>query len=293
MRSFRPLLMPLCALAASLCLSGCGPREIAYNSNSGPDGVRDTATQLYLNTSEDDRCNGDEGDNEDWRYLLIDEAGLLKVSVRVDNPRMEANVFLHDGFGRAIDRLNINASSDFYEFNEIEVPVGRYYFRIACDKGQSVYTVSASFREPQKVAEPAQVYVVEAAPEPKVEEPRPRKKRREKKEEPKKVEEPRPEPKVEAPEPEPVPEPVAALPPKPVVGTITLVTPSDGGKAKITIRGVGSKYGVDSSMKGKLKGKGKTVTLIDCEKTKCQGIIEADQEELKDFTEVEFLVPQS
>lgn len=296
MRSTRPWLVTLATalVASASLLQGCGPREIAYNSNSGPDGVRDTATQLYLNTSEDDRCNADEGDHEDWRYLLIEKPGLLRVSVRVDNPRMDANVYLHDGFGRAIDRLNVNGSSDFYEFNEIEVPVGRYYFRMACNSGQSVYTVSATFREPERVAEPETVFVVDATPEPPKEDPKPRvKKKPAPKPEPKKEEPKKEEPKVvvEAPKEEPAPEPVS-LPPKSVVGTITLVTPSDGGKAKITIRGIGSKYGVDSSMKGKLKNKGKTVTLIDCEASKCQGIVEADQEELKQYNEVEFIVPQ-
>ncbi|OIP28990.1 MAG: hypothetical protein AUK47_28600 [Deltaproteobacteria bacterium CG2_30_63_29] len=275
-----------------LAVLACGPKEVGYNSNSGADGVRDTATQLYLNTSDDDRCNAETGDNEDWKYLLIEQAGVLRVSVRVDNPRMDADLFLHDGFGRAIDRLNITESSDFYEFSEIEVPVGRYYFRVACMKGQSVYTVSAAFSVPEDTAEPATVYVVEAEVQDKDPVEKKVKKVKTKKPDDPVVEKDPPvvvevkkdDPPVEEP-------PVTAEPPKKVTGTITLVTPDESGKAKITIRGIGSKYGVTKEMTGKLVGRGKKVTLYDCEARKCQGVVEADQEELKQYDKVEFMVP--
>ena len=290
MKPHRFLLFIALSAAFLFYSAACTQKEVGYNSNSGLDGVRDTASQLYLNTSQDDRCNAEEGDNEDWRYMLIEEPGLLHVSVRVDNPRMEADLYLHDGFGRPVDRLNVTESSDFYEFDPLEVPVGRYYFRIACLKGQSVYTVSAAFDQPEVVAEPSTVYVVEPDPEPEPVKPRKRDKKEKKVE--KKPKETAPVIKIAPPEPEPEPVVESDNPPKSVVGTITLVTPGDSGKAKVVIRGIGKKYGITKDMRGTLKGRGKKVSLFSCESTKCQGIVEADEEELKEYDKVEFLVPQ-
>ncbi len=277
-------------ISVGIFLLGCGPQAVPYNSASGPDGIRDTAPQLYLNTSEDDRCHAEAGDNEDWRYMLITERGTLRVAVRIDNPRITADLFLHDGFGRPVDRLNVNPNSDFYEFRPLDVEPGRYYFRIACLKGQSVYTVSANFARPEQTVAAETIFVVEPPDEPVG--PTKTKPPVKTKTEKTPVRQPDTPAVVVTKTPEPVvPETPSATPPKKVQGTITLVTPGDGGMARIVIRGIGTNFGIDESKKGTLIGRNKTVTLFSCEASRCQGMIEADQEELKTYNKVEFIVP--
>ena len=274
-------------LMASWGLVGCVTQHTGYNENSGPDGIRDTAPQLYLNSSQDDRCNAEMGDNEDWRYMLLEEPGVLDIAVRVDNPQLNADIYIHDGFGRPVDRLKVNPSSDFYAFPPLEVPKGRYFFRMACMKGASVYTVSARFITPQVLIPKPQIKIGLGGDENKSHDESDEgqggsstgrgKGSVEKSTEVTEGHQEEPE--------------RAAI--REIEGTITLVTPGEDGKTKIVIRGVGKSNGVSKEMTGRLKGRDKKVKLYTCYSTKCQGFVDADEEELREFTKVVFAVPES
>ena len=60
---FRTIVAITATLTAALWLSSCS-KEIEYNSNSGYDGSRDSASQLLVNTSKVDDVSAPDGDNE-------------------------------------------------------------------------------------------------------------------------------------------------------------------------------------------------------------------------------------
>ena len=68
----------VCACALGLGLGACS-KTIEYNSNSGYDGSRDSASQLLVNTSKVDDLSAIDGDNEDWFYFTPPEKGFITV----------------------------------------------------------------------------------------------------------------------------------------------------------------------------------------------------------------------
>ena len=75
---FRTIVAITATLTAALWLSSCS-KEIEYNSNSGYDGSRDSASQLLVNTSKVDDVSAPDGDNEDWFYFMPPSDGLVTV----------------------------------------------------------------------------------------------------------------------------------------------------------------------------------------------------------------------
>ena len=69
----------LVAVSFLLYLAGCPDPCKKLDSDSGGNSRRDTATMLSTNGQPiDDRIDPCAGDNTDWRYILIEEAGWRK-----------------------------------------------------------------------------------------------------------------------------------------------------------------------------------------------------------------------
>ncbi len=338
-QSIRLITLSLCLLAANL--GGCRQEDGAsYNSSSGLDGRRDTATRLYLGTSQDDRCDAGEGDNEDWRFVLIRQPGVLNVSVGLDNPgSLEAELYLHDGFGRPIDRIPVHGDNDFYSFQALPVTMGRYYFRIVCNQGTSVYTVAAEFQEdrPERV-DPVKVYRFEPEPKPEPALPPQRKSRvrpssgsapsasaaanKPSNKPAASTSKPKADPKattnpIATSSQERPPEDLGifgfkdgiekkigglgrlyqgglAAPPKKVEGLIILITPSQDGLTKLTMKNVGTETRVSKDMVGSLtlsSNRQVEVKLFDCEEKRCVGSVDASPEEIGEVRKVIFQLP--
>lgn len=289
---------------AGLALAGCKNETVDYNEASGLDGRRDTATRLFLGTSDDDRCNAEAGDHEDWRYLLIRQPGTLRVDVGLDRPdNVDADIYLHDGFGRAVSRVRVNDSDDYYTFDPLTVSMGRYYVRVVCKEGSSVYTVAAQFEAERPSETERRVFVFKEREKPRPVKPERKKRRRRRKGKPR----PDPSPKTDTAPPPPAepPPPIASAigipgvpaPPRPkeptvVVGKIILMTTAKGKRTKVTIKNVGTKFGITQDMVGSLALKNRKieVTLFKCERERCFGYVAASKDQLEEHREIKFVV---
>lgn len=140
----------VCACALGLGLGACS-KTIEYNSNSGYDGSRDSASQLLVNTSKVDDLSAIDGDNEDWFYFTPPEKGFITVRANVDNPSaIVMSIEILDGFGRTLHSMTTNSSKSVYEFIKFEVEPERYFIALKTREGKSPYTIRADFEVPDR-----------------------------------------------------------------------------------------------------------------------------------------------
>lgn len=151
-------------LATLLSTAGCNDKPPEYNQTSGEDGERKEATRVYLDDEWDDDCDASDGDNEDWRYISIRRPGVLRLQAEFSSPNgLNANVFIHDKEGRALNGIRTNGVEDTYDLAAMPVMMGRYYLHVVCKAGSSSYTLSMTF-EPEPTDERPPVMVHQHPP---------------------------------------------------------------------------------------------------------------------------------
>lgn len=268
------------AISATLLLA-CGPKEIPYNSNTGYDGSRDSASQLLVNTSKVDNINATIGDNEDWFYFMPQENGSIKVSVFFDNPKeLDANVSILDGFGRTMQTQSMRAGQNIYEFESFDVKTERHFIAVKCTKGHSDYTLRADFSLPPP---PPEIIPEE---EPEVEtrtSSRPASTRC--------IPADRCKPGQKCCIAKTVPDDEIRPDEKTVKGTIVLVTPRGGELSDVKISGIGQKTKVQPGAKAYLRGLKRKVDIYACQRTFCNATIKASSEDLVRYDTVDVVVP--
>lgn len=275
-------LIPICILCLALGLVACKPEEIAYNSNTGHDGSRDSATQLLINSPRTDSVSAPEGDNEDWYYFVPQELGLITLSVSIDKTTdMEAQILLLDAFGRTINTIGITQGQTLFEFPTFDVKPERYFVAIKCKKGASPYSIRAVFSlpPPPVVVEPP---VVENEPSKRcVPQSRCNEKRGDRCCKPKDPVKPEVEDETVIPETA-----------KTVTGTIVLITPREDALADIKISGIGKKNNVKSGSKAVLRGLKRKVDIYACQTTYCNATVKATTADLERYDKVEVVVDE-
>lgn len=265
------------AAAALLMLSSCS-QTIEYNSNTGYDGSRDSATQLLVNTSRVDDISALDGDNEDWYYFQPTEEGLVTVRANIDRPQeLVVELAVYDNFGRKLNSLKTNGSNGVYELPQMSVKPEMYFVSLITSEGKSPYTIRADFELPP----PPVIEIIPEEPEPEVAAPTrtkcvPADKC--------KAGQKCCRPKVAAPA-----EDGIAAGEKTIVGTVVLVTPS-GEIADIKISGVGKNKGVKKGAKAYLRGLNRKVDIYSCLNTSCQATVRASSEELAHYDKVDVVV---
>jgi len=274
------LLVLLLVLPAVFAV-GCKPSEIPYNSKSDPNGSRDTAIQLLVNTDRIDNIDAPIGNNESWFYFLPQESGIITVSVFFDTPAgLEASVTIFDGFGRSLYIQTTNPNQNIYEFQPFDVKPERHFIAVKATKGKSIFTLRAGFALPPPP-------VIEIVPD-----------------------EPEEEITTGGKTPRCIPadkckpgqrccKPTTVAPPpddggiapseKTIRGTIVLVTPRDG-KSDVKISGIGQKNGVKPGAKAYLRGLKLRVDIYSCQQTFCQAMIKATPEDLVRYDTVDVVV---
>lgn len=268
------------SMAAALAFSSCS-KEIAYNSNSGYDGSRDSAAQLLVNTSKVDDLSAPEGDNEDWFYFMPPENGIVKVRAHVDSPdAFIVKISVLDGFGRTLKTLTSNNNDNVYEFPPIEVTAERYFISMVTTQGRSAYTIRADFEVPP-VIEIVQPEPQEEAP-PQTAAPASRR--------PSCVPADRCKPGQRCCKAPAVSDDEISPTEKTVKGTIVLVTPQTGEISDVKINGIGSKNGVKKGAKAYLRGLKRKVDIYSCKTVSCQATIRATSEELTHYDTVDVVV---
>ncbi len=207
---------------SALSLVACGGVGGAVDGNSGGDDARDRANGFFVDRGTvTDRLDGDDGDNTDWKYVDINDAGRLTIKVVVDSPeRLKgARITLHDRYGERLDQRVISATTGSgYTFDaEVEKLPAKFFVRVYTREGTSAYSIGARLAYAPRAAPPQPVASPSPPPEPVVERKRPRKRRRAKR---------RAKPK---------PKPAPVVKPTRVKGKIVRMVPGSG-YVKLTIR---------------------------------------------------------
>ena len=137
------------------------------------DATREGALGLIFGMPQiDDRLNFDAGDKEDWRYIVVAEAGVMSITLNLDTPQtIQGGWNIYDSEERALLRQSFVQGQGFYEFPNFPVKPGIYYFQTFATSGKSIYTLATSF-SPRQVEEEVVVRAPEPEPDP---EPAPKK----------------------------------------------------------------------------------------------------------------------
>lgn len=264
------------------------PIETQTDVKVDPDNSYKKALGLFFDLKVDESIDFNGQDSEDWRYIIVPEAGLLTLNLSLDTPNgVNGTIKIQDAQERAQRTLVIEDGKGFYQIADLDVTQGIYYFQIMVTKGASTYTVGAEFKsrptQPVLVADntptpepPAPVTDEKTKPKPK---PKPKPD-----ENTDKKTKPAPPPK-----PEPVAEPVVT---KKVTGFISLITPKPDGSAEVTIRDVGKNKGVEAGAVGNVEGTKMKLKTTQCFPTSCRAVIpeSADPKSIKQGANVTFSV---
>lgn len=276
---FKKSLICMAALSALVCFASCN-KEIEYNSNTGHDGSRDSASQLLVNTNKVDDISADTGDHEDWFYFTPPEKGLIAVSLFVDKPdNATIQISVMDGFGRTLHEMTTSKGKNVYDFIKFDVEADRYFVAVKAKNGSSSYTLKADFEvppppmpEPEIVAEP--------------EEPEKKSPRR-----PSCVPADKCKPGQKCCKPKAESDDEISESEKTVQGTIVLVTPRGSDIVDIKISGVGRKNNVEKGAKAILRGLKRKVDIYQCQTTFCMATVKATSDELTRYDTVDVVVP--
>ena len=212
---------PLVALAAA-----CGTVPSNLDSSDEGDNERDRAMAIFIDRSVTDRLDGDNGDNTDWKYVDVVEAGKVKITVSLDHPESvdQGEVQLTDEFGSPLDRSLVEQNQPVYVFNqEVKKPT-KFYVKIFVRHGATPYTTGAAFEAPPPPPEPTVVAAPAPPPPPDL---------------PPAVPRPHPHPLAPVAHPSSAPAPMTAPPPPPppaakVGGRVIRVIPAED-NASVTI----------------------------------------------------------
>lgn len=277
---FRNVIALLATVFLVLVLAACKPETPEYNSNSGFDGSRDSASQLMIDNVKSDTIDATLGDNEDWYYLIAQNDGFITINLFLDSAaEIEGSFAVHDGFGRPIQSETLNkVPQSLHVLPRFEVKTNeRYFIAVKANSGKSTYSVEAKFEFPP-----------EPEPDPIIVDDTPVQTTTPTKQACIPIEKCKPGQnccKAKKPAEDEVPANA-----KIVQGSIVVSTPREGGIIDIRINGLGSKNGVKVGMKAFLHGLNRKVELYSCKTTSCNGTVKATAEELSRYGTVDVVV---
>ena len=222
------------------------------------DATREGALGLIFGMPQiDDRLDFNNGDKEDWRYIVVAENGVMSITLNLDSPQsIQGGWNIYDSEERALLRQSFVQGQGFYEFPNFPVKPGVYYFQTFATSGHSIYTLATSF-SPRQVEERVVEQIVESDPEP--DDPTPK---------------PKPKPKP-TPSPSPSPTPAPQKTGQTIMGSISVITPQDDGTAEIKITGIGRDKGIETGAVGVIEGTNVKVTMSSCLNKSCKAILPA------------------
>ncbi len=128
---------PSRALLAFL-VSAC---STAFDSNSGGDHVRGKAVEIKLGQTHDDFLSAEQGDNPDWKKLIVAEPAMLGIHAYWDEPSILATVVVKDQFGGKVFELQHERGKPADHWTGMKMRAGEYYLEVVATRGASVYTL--------------------------------------------------------------------------------------------------------------------------------------------------------
>lgn len=271
-------ILALWAASALVCMA-C-EKEIPYNSNSGENGTRDSAAVIQFDKVTTGQISAPDGDNEDWFYVFPSEEGKVNVSIHWENHSgIDGQMVLCNGYGQAIQTLNIDSHQSDYTFNEQDVTPNRYFIAIKADKGKGTYSINSSFYVPQPdVVETTTDQSTDTSQQPQtrcVPASKCKPGQRCCKETIHTQDSPKPDP-------EPAPAPVVIA-----KGTIVLVTQRGDELCDIKISGIGTQNQIQPGKKAVVRGLNRSVDIYKCFNTSCMATVKATPEELNRYDKIE------
>jgi hypothetical protein len=103
------------------------------DGKSGGDGDRHEAKQLQMNQWVPDSIAYSDGDRTDWRYMEVEDSGLLVVELQFDNENANVNVEIFDKYGKRLTRHVKRAKEDVnLQFTQ-EVQGGKYFVKVQAE----------------------------------------------------------------------------------------------------------------------------------------------------------------
>ena len=307
----KKLLILFAAVSALIAFTSCN-KELEYNSNSGNNGSRDSASQLLVNTSKTEDLSAPDADNEDWFFFTPPEKGFVSVVTFVDKPSdIIINISIMDNFGRPINSVITDKHVNMYELPEIPVEKENYFIALKTTEGKSAYTIKANFRLPdpepdceigtfkcidnvlnecQKTGY-TEIMVCEGETSVCDEEVGECKAAKASSGHTKCVpaNKCKPGQKCCKSSSSGDDEGISDTE-KTIKGTIVLVTPRDNNLADVKINGLGERKGVKKGAKAYLRGLKRKVDIYDCKTTYCMATIKATSEELTHYDTVDVVV---
>ena len=114
-----------------LFIIACGPKP---DANSGGDAERYQAKKIELGQTVGDTVDYSGGDRTDWKVLYIEDIGILKILVLVDNEDAGLVVELYNKYGKKLAKV-VHAPDGGPSVTLLqEVTPGKYFIKIYARK---------------------------------------------------------------------------------------------------------------------------------------------------------------
>lgn len=131
-----------CAALLLVALAACAVEDDPERNSK--DSERTKAVEMPLDRVVIDNIDQD-GDQTDWKYVIIPANGLAKVIINFDNENAEPQVEVINAVGQVLSNLDLPESSQFLRQLSFQVQPGTYYLNIYVDEGATDYSVEVQF----------------------------------------------------------------------------------------------------------------------------------------------------
>ncbi len=134
-------------LVALLTTAGtCANAELEGDQDhaSGPDKIREGASEVSLNATIIDSVDPEKGDTNDWKYFTVPAPGVIKVLVTFDNPKAQGEVVLRDSRGKSVSTYQ-DARRNVLDHITYKAEPGPYYLHIWANESDSDYTLVVEY----------------------------------------------------------------------------------------------------------------------------------------------------
>lgn len=107
---------------------------------------RHAARGVFFDREIEDSLNAAEGDEKDWKYVIIPESGVLSLSIVFDDHDLRATVSIYDPQGRPEQTFEYYSAYEYGHTGSLQVTPGVYYLKIEAENDvRSLYSVRVEF----------------------------------------------------------------------------------------------------------------------------------------------------
>jgi hypothetical protein len=141
------------ALAALLWAMGfltggsCQPAELESDKDyaSGPDKIREGASEVQLNATVIDSVDRDHGDTNDWKYFTVPQPGVVTITISFDKRSARGEAVVTDARGQSISAYQDDRRTVLDKMTFKAEP-GTFYLHIWSNEFDTDYTLYVDFK---------------------------------------------------------------------------------------------------------------------------------------------------